>query len=120
MYSAFFHGILELNLRGEKMIQRYLRVLCLNKNQSTIEWKGKTVTISRKEKRLGRIALSLTEFIPLFCMFVILSDFNYFSQFDVASVQGFLLVTGIMILIFFLAFILGFLIYWIGIRKALK
>ena len=101
------------------MLNRFWKVLALNKKENKIELDGKHIVISKREKRLARIAQTVMEFIPLFTMFLVLNQPQMLQIENVGTIMGFLVVTVIVVSIFVLGCLLGYLIWRIGMHKYL-
>lgn len=102
------------------VFQRFIKVLLLSKQQTVIELKGQTIEVGKKEKKLGRMAQSIVEFIPLFMVILVMNDPTQFSSIKAASVFGFLTITAMILLVFVFALLVAFIIYWVMMYKELK
>ncbi len=100
-------------------MKRFWKVLALNKNQNEIELDGKHIVISKKERRLARIAQSVMEFIPIFAMFLIVGNPDLLKIEDVGTIMGFLIVTLFVTGVFVFGCGLAYLVWRIGMKDQL-
>jgi|GEM_PF-6413086 len=100
-------------------MKRFWKVLALNKNQHEIELDGKHIAVSKKEKRLARIAQSIMEFIPIFAMFLIIGNPGLLKIENVGTMMGFLMVTVFVVGVFAVGCVLAYLVWRIGMKDQL-
>lgn len=99
------------------MMKRFWKVLALSRNQYEIEWNGKTIVISKEEKRLAQIAQCIMEFIPLFTMFFVVGNPQMIPVEGTGTIMGFLVVSVIVFGVFLIGCVLSYLIWRIGVRN---
>ena len=100
-------------------MNRFWKVLALNKNQHEIELDGKHIAISKKEKRLARISQSIMEFIPLFAMFLFINNRDLIPVENMGTIMGFVVMSVFVVGIFVVGCVLAYLIWRIGMRNQL-
>lgn len=101
------------------MLKRFWKVLALNKKQNEIELDGKTIAISKKEKRLARISQSIMEFIPLFAMFVFVNNPSLIEIENAGLIMSFLVVTVVIFGVFVVGCVIAYLVWRIGVNSLL-
>lgn len=99
------------------MLKRFWKVLALSRNQNEIELNGKHIVISKKEKRLARVAQYIMEFIPVFAMILIVNNPQMLPVEEIGTIMGFLVVSVVVFGIFLVGCVISYVIWRIGVRN---